>query len=83
MTKIRPELSEKSLAALRKSTWDEAEARKNIMMKTEDILEKFADVLDVAEDFFDRAGSFLDRMEERRNNDGEYIGQNDNERIRR
>ena len=77
MKKIRPELSAESLAALRESMWDEEETRKNILRKTDDILDKFADFLDEGMEFFDRGCIFLRRVEERRNNDGAHIGQND------
>ena len=77
MKKIRPELSAESRAALRESMWDEEETRKSILRKTDDILDKFADFLDEGMEFFDRGCIFLRRVEERRNNDGAHIGQND------
>ena len=77
MKKIKPELSVEALAALRESMWDEEETRKSILRKTDDILDKFADFLDEGMEFFDRTGRFSDKMEERRNDDGKYIGQND------
>ena len=64
MKKIRPELSAESLAALRESMWDEEETRKNILRKTDDILDNLADFLDAGELFFDRAVCSFDRIDD-------------------
>ena len=66
MKKIKPELSAESLAALslRESMWDEEETRKNILRKTDDILDKFADFLEAGELFFDRAVCSFDRIDD-------------------
>ena len=64
MKKIKPELSVEALAALRESMWDEEETRKNILRKTDDILDKLADFLDAGELFFDRAVCSFDRIDD-------------------
>ena len=64
MKKIRPELSAESLAALRESMWGKEETRKNILRKTDDILDKLADFLDAGELFFDRAVCSFDRIDD-------------------
>ena len=64
MKKIKPELSAESLAALRESMWGKEETRKNILRKTDDILDKLAEFLDAGELFFDRAVCSLDRIDD-------------------